>query len=202
MRYAMIINKKRCFGCNACTVACKQTNASLPGAFYTKVTVEEKGVFPASTVEYMPHICFHCDNAPCVEVCPTTASKKMADGTVQVDENACIGCESCIDACPYGARFYNDPDGQLTYWEGKGQDLYEKTRYGEIRLATVTKCTFCASRRERGMPPACVETCPGAARIFGDLDDPDSEISKAYKKHKPKPYKPEEGTKPRVFYID
>lgn len=202
MKLAMIIDKRRCYGCNGCTVACKQANATPPGTFYTKVLTEEHGRFPKSRLGYMPLICNHCDNAPCVDVCPTGASKKLADGTVQVTANECIGCMSCMDACPYGARYYNDPENPLTYWEGQPLSEYEQARSGEHKPETVDKCTFCAPRRAQGIAPACVETCPAIARIFGDLDDPKSAVSKAYAKYKPSAYKSEEGTKPRVFYID
>lgn len=201
MKLAMIIDKRRCFGCNGCTIACKQANATPPGTFYTRVLMQEDGTYPKAKQVYMPMICMHCDNAPCVEVCPTGASKKMADGTVQVDADECIGCMSCMEACPYGARFYNE-ESAPTYWEGKPQSEYEKARSGEHQEGKVDKCTFCSSRRERDLPPACVETCPAMARTFGDIDDPKSEISQMYKKYKPKPYKPEEGTKPSVFYIE
>jgi len=201
MKLAMIIDKRRCFGCNGCTVACKQANATPPGTFYTRVLTLEHGQFPNSRLAYMPLICNHCDKAPCVEVCPTGASKKLADGTVQVTASECIGCQACIEACPYGARFFNEED-KATYWGDKGQDEYEKAREGEHTAGTVDKCTFCASRRERGIEPACVDTCPAKARVFGDLDDPHSEVSKLFREFKPEAYKPEEGTVPRVFYID
>ncbi len=202
MKLAMIIDKRRCYGCQGCTVGCKQANATPPGTFYTRVLTEEHGKFPNSRLGYMPLICNHCDNAPCVEVCPTGASKKLADGTVQVTQSECIGCKSCMDACPYGARFYNDPEKPVSYWEGKPMSEYEKARSGEHKLETVDKCTFCAPRRKAGIPPACVETCPAVARTFGDIEDPNSEISKLFKKYKPKAYRPEEGTVPSVFYID
>jgi molybdopterin-containing oxidoreductase family iron-sulfur binding subunit len=106
-----------------------------------------------------------------------------------------------MEACPYDARYFNSEDVP-TYWGSKGQDAYEKLRSKEHVSGTVDKCTFCASRRERNLPPACVETCPAIARFFGDLDDPKSEVSKLFKQYKPKPYLPEEGTKPSVFYIE
>lgn len=201
MKLVMIIDKRRCYGCNGCTVACKQANATPPGTFYTKTLTQEKGKFPNSKVEYMPLICNHCDNAPCVEVCPTGASKKLKDGTVQVTASECVGCQLCMEACPYDARYFNSEDVP-TYWGSKGQDAYEKLRSKEHVSGTVDKCTFCASRRERNLPPACVEICPAIARFFGDLDDPKSEVSKLFKQYKPKPYLPEEGTKPSVFYIE
>jgi molybdopterin-containing oxidoreductase family iron-sulfur binding subunit len=201
MKLVMIIDRRKCFGCQGCTVACKQANATLPGTFYTKVYTEEHGKYPNSRLSFFPVICNHCDNAPCVEVCPTKASKKLPDGTVQVTADECIGCQLCMEACPYEARYYNDPDGPKTYWEGKEPDTYEERRFGEHKLETVGKCTFCARRRAEGLPPACVETCPAVARIFGNIEDPGSEVSKVFAKFKPVAYKPEEGTFPSVFYI-
>ncbi len=200
MKLAMIIDLRRCFGCNSCTVACKQANATPPDTYYTKVLYSETGKFPDSKPVYFPVLCNHCDEAPCVAVCPTKASKKLPDGTVQITASECIGCKLCIAACPYGARFFNDQENP-TYWGDKGQMSNEQARAGEHRVRTVDKCTFCDQRRANNMAPACVETCPSQARIFGDLDDPQSEISKVFKSTNPKPYLPEKGTKPRVFYI-
>ncbi|MDR2401020.1 MAG: 4Fe-4S dicluster domain-containing protein [Deferribacteraceae bacterium] len=202
MKLAMIIDKRRCYGCHGCTVACKQANATPPGTFYTKVVHEEHGKFPNSRLGFMPLICNHCDNPPCVEVCPTGASKKLADGTVQVTASECIGCQSCMEVCPYGARYYNDPDRATTYWEGQQPNEYERERLGEHVPNTVDKCTFCAPRRTEGIPPACVETCPAKARIFGNIEDSDSIVAKTFKKYKPTAYKQEEGTVPSVFYIE
>lgn len=201
MRYAMILDLRKCFGCNACTVACKQANATPPETFFTRVVVGEEGTFPNTKQTYMPHICYHCDNAPCVEICPTGASQKIEkDGTVQIAYDICVGCRLCMEACPYDARFFNQ--GSLPkYWGEEGLNEYEAAREPEYVPDTVIKCTFCKSRRKNGREPACVETCPAVARIFGDLDDPSSEVSQMFNKFNPQPYRPEEGTQPRVFYI-
>lgn len=201
MKLAMIIDKRRCYGCNGCAIACKQTNATQPGTYYTRVQIRERGTFPNAVQEYVPEICNHCDDAPCVRACPSGASMKMEDGTVQIDAKRCIGCEACIPGCPYNNRFLNS-EKKATYWGKEGQDVYEQARSKEHLQGTVAKCSFCAPRREKGMTPACVETCPGGARIFGDLDDPNSEISKVFKKYNPQPMESEFGAKPRVFYID
>lgn len=201
MKLAMILDRRRCYACHGCAVACKVANATPPGTFWTKTITEEKGKFPKAHMEYTPLICNHCDKAPCVEVCPTGASKKLEDGTVQITTSECVGCQLCMEACPYGARYFNEQDAP-TYWSEKGkQDIFEQARYKQHPAGTVDKCTFCAPRREKGLPPACVQTCAGVARIFGDLDDPNSEISKMFKQYKPKPLYPEKGTSPRVFYI-
>jgi Fe-S-cluster-containing dehydrogenase component len=201
MKLAMIIDLQRCFGCNSCTVACKQANATAPDTYYARVLYSEAGTYPHSKPVWLPVLCNHCDNAPCVTVCPTKASQKLDDGTVQIDAAKCIGCQLCMKACPYGARFFNK-EADPTYWGDKGQAANEKARAGEHRVNTVDKCTFCAPRRAANMAPACVETCPAQARIFGDLDDPQSAIAKLFKAKNPKPHLPEKGTKPRVFYID
>ena len=202
MRLAMILDKRRCYACQGCTVACKQANATPPGTFWTKTIITEHGTYPDVHYEYMPLICNHCDDAPCVKACPTGASAKMADGTVQVDPEKCIGCKACIAACPYEARYYNGVEKPAYYSEVGKQNTYEQSRSKEHFYKTVDKCTFCAPRRAKGLPPACVATCAGQARIFGDLDDPNSEISKLFKKYQPKPMESELGAKPNVFYIE
>lgn len=201
MKLAMILDKRRCYACHGCAVACKVSNGTPPGTFWTKTLTEEIGTFPDAHMEYLPLMCNHCDNAPCIDVCPTGASHKREDGTVQITLEECIGCQLCMEACPYDARYFSDKEAP-TYWAETGkQDIYEEYRFKEHPEGTVNKCTFCEPRREKGLPPACVATCAGVARIFGDLDDPESEISKMFKQYNPKPYKPEEGTEPRVFYI-
>lgn len=202
MRLGMIIDTRRCYGCLACVVACKAANATPPGHFRCKVKIGEKGKFPNSTQTFLPTLCNHCEDAPCIRVCPTGASYRDKDGVVRVDADKCIGCQMCMNACPYDARsFYTDPNP--SYWkdEGHGPDEYEKLRYKEHKFNMPDKCDFCADRRAQGLPPACVATCAGRARIFGDLDDPNSEIAKMMKKYNPKPLNPELKTKPRVFYI-
>src|SRR5690625_4338937 len=127
----------------------------------------------------LPRLCNHCDNPPCVPVCPVQATFQREDGIVMVDGDRCVGCAYCVQACPYDARFINK----------------------ETKVAD--KCTFCEHRLEVGLLPACVESCVGGARVIGDLNDPDSEISKLIDRHKDeiKVLKPDMGTAPHVFYI-
>ncbi|MEJ7136948.1 sulfate reduction electron transfer complex DsrMKJOP subunit DsrO [Amphibiibacter pelophylacis] len=181
--WAMLVDIRQCIGCQACTVSCFMENAVPENSFRTIVSTyaveqvhqgkKEVGTF------VLPRLCNHCDNPPCVPVCPVGATFKMPDGEVVVNAERCVGCAYCVQACPYDARFINHETGKAD------------------------KCTFCMHRLEAGLLPACVETCVGGARIFGDLNDADSEISQLMVEHKDelKVLKPEAGTHPNVFYI-
>lgn len=202
-RWGMVIDLKRCIGCNACTVACKQENTTPDGVFWTKVVSEEIGTFPNVTRAYIPLLCNHCEEAPCERVCPTTATYHTEDGIVLVDENKCIGCGACITACPYKNRI-------KLHKEALERGLYrigvltpfEKQGYSRFVPGTVLKCTFCHERVKEGMEPACAATCPTEARIFGDLDDPESKVRKLIQSRKG--YQPlaHFNTRPKVFYIE
>ena len=152
-RYAMAIDLNRCVNCKACNAACKETNAVPIGHFRNWVTrkqssrlTEENGA-PSHDFYYQPMQCQHCDNPECVTVCPTGASVKMDDGTVQIDVEACIGCQMCMSACPYGVRYLDEERG------------------------VVDKCTLCHDRVAQGELPQCVVNCVGMAKWFGDLDE-------------------------------
>ncbi len=200
MRFGMVIDLGMCIGCNACTVACKQKNGTPPGIFWGRVLVKEVGSYPNAKQETLPVLCMHCAEAPCVDVCPTGATVKHAHGIVTVDNDKCIGCRYCMAACPFNARFFNYQKPQ-EYYPGKGLTPYEVVAYAKHKPGTVEKCNFCIDRVEAGEVPACVQTCPAKARVFGDLDDPNSEVSRliasrgAYQLH------PELGTDPSVYYI-
>ncbi|MDH2926831.1 tetrathionate reductase subunit TtrB [Lonepinella koalarum] len=179
-RYGMLIDLRRCIGCQACTVSCSVENNSPLGEFRT--TVRQYEVVNENHMinnVLLPRLCNHCDNPPCVPVCPVQATYQRKDGIVVINNEACIGCAYCVQACPYDARFIN-----------------EETK-------TADKCTFCAHRLEAGLLPACVESCVGGARIIGDLKDPNSTISQLIAQHKDelKVLKPEDGTIPQVFYL-
>ena len=201
MRYAMVIDMRKCVGCNACTAACKQVNATPPGVFWSKVLNYETGVYPRARLRFLPMLCMHCQVAPCLEACPTGATYRGDGGLVLVEDDLCIGCRYCIMACPYEARSYNshDPRG---YYPGKGMMEFEVIGYQEHPKSAIEKCTFCAPRLKEGKLPACVLTCPGGARIFGDLDSPESEVSKLVDSGLAKPRLEDQGTKPSVFFID
>lgn len=202
MRLGMIIDTRRCYGCLACVAACKVANATPPGDFRCKVKISEKGTWPNVVQTFLPTLCNHCESAPCVNVCPTGASYRDADGVIRVNSEKCIGCQMCVNACPYDQRTFLK-EKMPTYWpeSGIGQDEYEAVRFKELKPNTPDKCDFCADRRAQGLPPACVSTCAAKARIFGDLDDPNSEIAKVFKEFNPQPLNPDLNTKPRVFYI-
>jgi Fe-S-cluster-containing dehydrogenase component len=188
-RYGMVIDAKRCVRCHACTVACKAENGTPASVSWHTILDEEVGTYPNTTRVFIPKPCYHCDNPACVTVCPTKASHVRSDGIVLIDYDKCIGCKYCIAACPYGVRVYMDKiEG---YFPEVGLTALEQVKYAKFKLNTVTKCTFCVDRVDSGVAkglkpgvdrdatPACVITCPAKARIFGDLDDPNSEVSKA-----------------------
>lgn len=173
-RYAMGIDLGRCTGCQTCVVACQQHHALRPGVAWCTVDTLEWGRWPEADRTAFPHACLHCDDPFCVRVCPTGASFKREDGAVAIDEARCIGCGVCLTACPYGARTINRTD---TWHFGAATPApYESDE--NARLGVAEKCTFCVERLAEGRHPACVEHCPMEARVFGDLDDPASPISR------------------------
>jgi len=177
VRYGFVIDQRRCIGCHACTVACKEENRVPLGAFRTWVKYIERGAFPNTRRYFSVLRCNHCDAAPCVTICPTVALYRRDDGIVDFDGRRCIGCKSCMQACPYDA-LYIDPD-----------------------TSTAAKCNYCAHRVEVGLEPACVIVCPERAIIAGDLDDPASPIATIVAREPVQVRKAEQGTRPKVFYL-
>jgi Fe-S-cluster-containing dehydrogenase component/formate-dependent nitrite reductase membrane component NrfD len=176
--YGFVIDNRTCIGCHACSTACKSEHEVPLGVYRTWVKYTEVGQYPDVTRNFQVTRCNHCDNAPCVRICPTTAMYQRADGIVDFDNNECIGCKACIQACPYDA-IHIDPE-----------------------TSTAAKCNFCAHRKESGLEPSCVVVCPTHSIISGDLNDPTSEISHVLGKEKVSVRKPEQGTAPKLFYID
>ena len=177
MRYGFVIDQNRCIGCHACTVACKEEHQVPLGVFRTWVKYIEKGEFPHTQRHFGVLRCNHCDSAPCIEICPTKALFRRADGIVDFDGQSCIGCKSCMQACPYDA-LYLDPATQ-----------------------TAAKCNFCAHRVEQNLQPACVIVCPTQAILAGDLDQPASSVSRVVASEPVTVRKPHKGTQPKLFYL-
>lgn len=202
-RWGMVLDLKRCIGCNACSVACMQENTTPRGMRWTETVSEEIGDYPNVTRAYIPMLCNHCEDPPCERVCPTKATYITDDGIVLVDANKCIGCGACITACPYKNRYKLKPAPFKNGLYSKGiLTPFEEQGYGRFQVGTTVKCTFCHERVAQGLDPACVVTCPAEARIFGDLDDPNSEPRKLINARKG--YQPlaDLGTKPKVFYVE
>jgi len=200
-RWGFVIDLKVCVGCHACTAACKATNGTPPDVFFARVHESEVGEYPNARREFLPVLCNHCEEPPCVEVCPTGASYQREDGIVAVKADICIGCRSCATACPYEHRHYVQPgileqgyfDGALT--------KYEEVKYKRWTEGTVIKCDFCMDRVDQGLQPACVATCPPEARHFGDLTNPHSNVNNLLRERESFTLLPEAGTKPCVHYL-
>jgi Fe-S-cluster-containing dehydrogenase component/formate-dependent nitrite reductase membrane component NrfD len=178
MNFGFVIDNRKCIGCHACSTACKSENEVPLGVNRTWVKYVETGVFPDTRRHFQVTRCNHCAKPPCTYICPTTAMYQRPDGIVEFDGDKCIGCKACMQACPYDA-IYIDPDTH-----------------------TAAKCHYCAHRTDVGLEPACVVVCPEHAILAGDLDDPASEIALALAQHPVKVRKPEQGTRPKTYYIE
>ena len=204
MRYGMVIDLSKCSGCMSCDVACKRENFTPPGVHWSKVHIYETGRYPHSKLRALPTHCMHCEEPACEKACPTGATVRRPDGVVVIDNDRCVGCGYCAMACPYEARVLNR-DAPRPYHAPHDFTPFEKVGYFQ-RLGAVEhgkgvieKCTFCLHRLEQGGQPACVDTCPARARVFGDLDDPGSEVAKLAKEAEAR-LKDHE-TKPKVAYL-
>jgi len=198
MRYGMVIDLSSCLTCHACTMACKVENGTPKGVFWAKVLVKESGKYPTPKITTLPVLCMHCQNAPCVQVCPTGATYKRPDGIVAVDYDKCMGCKYCETACPYDARTFIE---EIKSYFSEGLTPYEEVMYKKHQTGVVEKCNFCVERVAQGLEPACVQTCSSYARHFGDLDDPNSEVSKLIAQRGGYQLLPELGTEPSVYYL-
>lgn len=208
-RYAMVADLNRCVGCQTCTAACKHANATPPGVQWRRVLDMEFGVYPDVQRAFVPTGCQHCDDPPCADVCPTTATKKRADGIVTIDYDACIGCGYCMVACPYDARS-KIPKPLFAY----GKPIESETkRRDDARVGVATKCTFCVERIDAGIAsgmtpgidpeatPACVNSCIASALAFGDVDDPRSNVSTLLAERKHFRMHEELQTGPGFYYL-
>jgi molybdopterin-containing oxidoreductase family iron-sulfur binding subunit len=226
-KLAMVIDLQRCVGCGACVIACKNENNVKDGVAWASRISRTTGQFPDVKYEYIPTLCNHCEKAPCVTGCPTRAMHK-ADGNITMhDPDKCIGCRYCIINCPYGVIHFNEEEAHR-FWSnakpliengtsspaevtqqvgGTVIPYYNPARElsnpgtGIRRKGIVEKCTLCDHRVVKGEIPYCVEACPANARIFGDLNDPNSEVNRILGRYRSWRLKENLGTEPKVFYV-
>ncbi|WP_139651438.1 4Fe-4S dicluster domain-containing protein [Raoultibacter phocaeensis] len=185
IQYGMVIDTTRCFGCQTCVVSCKVCNEITGDRYWNRIEsldgdtlYQATGTFPDVRLSFRPLVCNHCEKPSCVANCPTGAMQKdESTGIVSNDAEVCIGCGTCVAACPYSMPVVDE----------------------EANLST--KCNFCAGRVSTGELPFCVESCPGQARFFGDINNPESEVSKLIMSKNGHQWKEEEGTGPSVYYI-
>ena len=200
-KLGMVIDLKRCMGCHTCALGCKMQNNVPMGMLWNRILTDggedvdsARGEFPNLHKSWMPLACLHCENAPCIKVCPVGATFRDKDGRVLINYDRCIGCRYCMAACPYNARVFN--------WQAPVRE--PGFSYGDAPIrpkGVVEKCTLCVERTSKGKEPVCVEVCPAKARIFGDLDDPNSAVAKAVRERGGQQLLAEKGTKPQVYYL-
>ena len=205
--WALAIDLDLCTGCNYCTYACKASNDTADGITWNAVYKDTEHF---SKEVYVPRPCMHCEHAPCVDVCPVGATYHRDDGLIAMNYDLCIGCRYCQVACPYGARYFN--------WEKNDQVNPMVPEWGEPEIerrprGVVEKCTFCSQRLDAAVEnnltpgkdvaatPACVNICPVGARTFGDLNDPNSKVSRLLAERENIVLREELGTHPRVHYL-
>ena len=213
MRLGMLINLVKCVGCYSCVIKCKQEHFLPPGMMWGRLLISETGTYPKVTKQLYPVLCSHCKEALCVKACPTGATQKREDGIVWIDQDKCVGCRYCLIACPYQVRSYYTEEKE--YFPHQGFTEFEEMRKRLYPLQTkvVLKCNFCLERIDAGIKqglkpgvdrdatPACVIICPAKARYFGDLDDPESEVSSLVMEKRAVQLHPEHGTDPSVYYV-
>ena len=201
-RFGLAINTGRCIGCHTCANACKMQNNVPMGMLWNRVLTEgcdivdgAVGQYPNVSRAYLPVACQHCENPACLRVCPTGATYKDEKGRVEIAYDKCIGCRTCMAACPYNARVFN--------WNEPRRD--PDFNYGDKDVpvrgkGVVEKCTMCKERTDRGDEPMCVVCCPTKARIWGDVDDPASDVARIIREQRMHVLLEEQGTRPQVHY--
>jgi molybdopterin-containing oxidoreductase family iron-sulfur binding subunit len=221
-RWGMVIDLDRCTGCGACEVACKSENnvpvvspeqADMRRAFaWMKVLTVVEGDFPDTTMQFYPRPCMHCDDPPCVRVCPVAATYINEEGIVGQIYARCIGCRYCANACPYTVKYFNwfEPEWPESEREHLNPDVSVRPK------GVIEKCTFCHHRlqrardrvrleardlREEDYQPACVEVCPGRAIVFGDLDNPQHRVAGLKEDSRSLRLLEDLGTEPKVYYL-
>ena len=211
-RWGMTIDLLRCIACYACQISCKQAHFLPPGILWNRIIVGETGKYPMIRKHAYPVLCNQCKEAACVEVCPTGATTRREDGVVMIDYDKCVGCKYCVMACPYQQRTIYE-DGEQ--YPGQGLTAYELfgRQSHPYQEGTAVKCDFCSDRIDDGIAkglkpgvdwdatPVCVNACPAKARHFGDLDDPESEVSRLIREKKGEQLKPQFETDPSVYYL-
>ncbi len=224
-KYAMVIDLQRCTGCGACSIACRNENNVSEGIYWSGNINETVGTFPHVRYHYIPTLCNHCEEAPCVRGCPTNAMYKKKNGITMHDPDKCIGCRFCMFNCPYGVISFNwkashkfwrnqtplikgctsSPAAEVKAVGGTGTPYYNPARAetleGIRRKGVVEKCTFCDHLVQKGQLPHCVVACPSDARIFGDLENEKSKVRRLLGKFRPFRLKERLGTMPKVYYI-
>ena len=204
-RYGLVIDTKKCAGCHTCALACKMENNIPDGVWWNRALTEGgsgmdtlSGTYRNASKSYLTVSCQHCENPACVKVCPVGATYKDPEtGVVRQDYDKCIGCRMCMAACPYtGVRSFNweEPKYSVDFAVG---DLDVPVHQKHV----VEKCTMCWHRLAKGGQPACVADCPAYARFFGDLCDPNSEVSRLIREREVMQLLPEKGTNPSVYYL-
>lgn len=209
-RYAMVADLRRCVGCQACTAACKEANATAPGVQWRRVVDIEVGEYPSVNRVFVPTGCQHCADPPCMHVCPSTATRQRKDGIITIDYDLCIGCGYCAVACPYEARYFT---GKPSFAFGEMPSEAEEARHDPKTIGVATKCTFCVDRIDAGVAkgltpgvdpdatPVCVNTCISGALAFGDIENPQSNVAQLVANNKSFRMHEDVGTAPGFYYL-